>query len=96
MKKKPYKPSAKTLEKIVSYFDRNLHGPLSFDDMLYFRWRAYNEAFQRQLDQLRNRWREEWQREFDSRYLVKFSDGIYERGQVIKKGVTLEGKGSVE
>lgn len=47
--KKEYRPTTKTLEKVLYYLDRRLHLPLSLDDELYARWKIQREIFMRDV-----------------------------------------------
>jgi hypothetical protein len=70
----------KTLENVLSFLDRELELPLSLDDALYARWKIHDEIFRRDYEKMRERFFKEWSEE----YLVKFMDGYYEKGQLVK------------
>lgn len=71
----------KTLENVAKYLDKNLHIPLSIDDSLYMRFQIEQELFKRNYEKMRKSLWEQWCKE----YLVKYSDGYYEAGQLIRK-----------
>jgi hypothetical protein len=75
------KVQTRTLEKVLSWLDKNLHLPLSVDDALYARWKIHDEIFRRQYEQMEKQLFEKWSKQ----YLIRFHDGYYENGQLINK-----------
>ncbi len=78
---KPYKPRRKTLEKIMNWLDSRLQYPLSMDDALYMRWKIHNDLLRRDYENIK----ESLFREWCEKYQVRYNDGVYERGQILRK-----------
>lgn len=75
------KIQTRTLKKVALYLDKNLHVPLSIDDSLYMRFQIQEELFKRNYEEMRKFLWKQWCNE----YLVKYHNGYYESGQLIKK-----------
>lgn len=75
------KIQTRTLERVLRYLDKQLELPLSLDDALYYRWKLHSDIFHRNYEQMKEQLFKEWSK----KYTIRFHDGYYEEGQLVKK-----------